>query len=136
MDQRLRLVRVGLLMAGALFLVDTLFGLIAMLGIGFDTVQDVVLVLCLTMAFPIYLVGLYSLGAATILLWFFFLAQWVDTCFNGVTPSFVNPFDWWYGDTVFVAALIVQLSYIALRRAGFDEYVALLDVLRPKNAEA
>jgi len=137
MNRMLRFARIGLRVAGLFFLLDTLFGLFAMLGIGFNTLQDVLAVLCVTMAFPIFLSGFYSLGAAVILLWSFFFAQWIDQCFlsPGGRFEFVSPFDWFYGDTLFAAVVIVQLAYLALRRVGYSEYVTLRGAFEPPESE-
>jgi hypothetical protein len=116
-----------LIAAGVLLFLQSVFGLIAMLGIGLSTLREVVLVLCLTMAFPIYLSAIISLRTATICLWLFFIAQWVDECLID-SPHFVTPFDWWHGDMLFVAILFVQCTYLALRRCGENKKVGLFNV--------
>jgi hypothetical protein len=133
MNRQVKFAGIGLLLAGLLLLFDTLFGLIAMLGIGFDSFQDVLLVLCLTMGFPLFLTGLYALRVSAILLWVFFIAQWIDTSSNGVSFTLLNPFDWWYGDFAFAAALLMSLSYIALRRSGYEKHVSFMSAFDPPS---
>jgi hypothetical protein len=84
-----------------------------MLGIGFDTPADVVLVLCLTLAFPIFLMSLISLRLAISALWIFFVLQWLDSCSLGVPPKLHSPFDWWHGDFLFLGIVFVQIAYSA-----------------------
>ena len=72
---RVKLAKLCLGIAGTLLLLETLLGMVYMAGIGFDTLPDILTDLCLTMAFPIFLIGLSFLRTASIALWIFFLAQ-------------------------------------------------------------
>jgi hypothetical protein len=94
----------------------TIFGLFAILGLGFDSVEDVTTALSLTLPFPIYLLGLKSLRLATVLLWLFFAAQWANRCLIG-HPVFINPFDSPFGGTLFFAIALVQVGYLLLSKA-------------------
>ena len=67
-----------LLLAGAILLFESIFGFYAVLGIGFSSLSDVVTDLCLTLAFPIYLLSTFSIRIATVGLWLFFAAQWIN----------------------------------------------------------
>ena len=102
--------------AGFILLGETLFGCIAVLGIGFNSAQDIILDLCLTMAFPIFLISLANRFAALIGLWGFFIAQWVDMCLIGSPPALLNPLDGWHGDALLIGVLLFTISYILHRR--------------------
>jgi hypothetical protein len=100
------------------------------LGIGFSTTKDVLLDLCLTMAFPIYFFCLVSLRGAAAGLWTFFFIQWIDICFAKWPPVFVNPLGWAHGDLLFAAAILVSLSaWMISRNQGSERPATLLDVL-------
>ena len=86
--------RVCLGIAGLIFLAETAFGCIAVLGIGFASFQDIAIDLCLTMAFPIYLITLVSRRAATLCLWIFFATQWVEMCLISHPPRLISPPRW------------------------------------------
>jgi len=101
-----------LLAGGALLAIETFFGFIAMLGIGFDTFRDVALVLCLTLAFPIFLLCIRSLRLAVWALWIFFIAQWLNACSLGTPPRFISPFDWWHDDVLFLGIVLVHIAYV------------------------
>lgn len=108
--QRFGLAKASLILAGILLLLESLLGCIYVLGIGFSTLHEVLTDLCLTLAFPIYLVSLVSLRGAAISLWVFFAIQWIDVCSNRNPPGFVNPFAWVHGDFLFAAAILVSFS--------------------------
>ena len=97
---------------GSLLALESAFGVIAMLGIGFDKFQGIVTVLCLTLAFPIFLLSIRSLRIALCSLWVFFIVQWANACLLGTHPELISPFDWWHGDVLFLAILLVQIAYI------------------------
>ena len=103
------------LLGGMGLLIQTLFGCIAILMFGFDSVADWLMAASLTMAFPLYLIGFGSLRVATWVLWAFFLGQWINECFIG-SPQLVNPFDWWHGDALFASIVLVNIGYILLAR--------------------
>lgn len=114
---------------------QTLFGIVAILGLGFDSIRDITTALCLTLAFPIYLVGLKSLRASTIFLWLFFVAQWINACLLSHPPVLGSPFDWPHGDTLFVAIILVQGGYwLASKALDKEKPLQLSDVFnyRPK----
>jgi hypothetical protein len=104
------------LVGGALLLFQSLFGLFAIMMLGFDSFLDWTTALSLTLAFPVYLVGLKSLRLSTGLLWLFFLAQWINKCFLSGSPKLANPFDGWHGETLLVAILAVQVGYLLFSR--------------------
>ena len=119
-----------LLFAGGLLLLQSLFGVFAILMFGFDSLLEWTTALCLTLAFPLYLIGLKSLRVASRVLWAFFLAQWINECFIGQPPSLVNPLDWPHGDTLLAAIVLVQLGYWMLARTSTRRRgVALREVL-------
>jgi len=126
------LARGSLIIAGGLLLMESLLGCICVLGIGFSTLPEVLLDLCLTMAFPIYLVGIWSMRYAAIGLWLFFLIQWLDTCLNGSPPGFrfVNPLGWIQGDLLFAAATLVSIVvWVLFRNDHGKSRLRLLDIL-------
>jgi len=108
---------VALAIAGLLLLIRTGLGLIAVLGFGIDSIETLVTMLCLTLALPIYLVGLFSLRGATIGLWVFFGLNWTYLSLMSKPLGVVNPFSWPYGSHLIVAAILVQLAYSLLARA-------------------
>ncbi len=69
-----------LLFAGVLLLLQSLFGVFAILPFDFDSVLEVTTALCLTLAFPLYLIGLKSLRVAAWALSAFFFAKWFNEC--------------------------------------------------------
>jgi hypothetical protein len=83
------------------------------MGIGFDTVQDVLLDLSLTLAFPIFLVVFWSSKTALVLSWVFFVAQWIETCSVGAPPRLISPFANWHGFSLFLADIFLTLAVIA-----------------------
>jgi len=119
-----------LLLGGVILLFQTLFGGFASMIFGFRSVIDWTFALGLTLAFPVYLIGLISLRASTLCLWGFFLFQWANQCFlTTAEPTFVNPFDWWHGDTLFIAIVLVSVGYLLLSRTSAKgRSVTLLDM--------
>jgi hypothetical protein len=103
---------------GVILLLQSLFGMVAIVIFDFSSIRDVTTALCLTLAFPIYLIGLKSLRVATWLLWVFFVLQWLRTCFFSQPPVLVSPFDWWHGDTLFASIVLVQVGYLILSRVS------------------
>jgi hypothetical protein len=112
--------RFSIAAAGLILLFETLFGMIAVLGIGFSSVLNVATDLSLTMAFPIYLLGFRSLGTATIGLWLLFVAQWVDMYLNSVPRHFGNLLDGWYGELLLIAIVLTTFSYVAAKKLNGD----------------
>jgi hypothetical protein len=135
MTQSIKFARWSLGVGGFVLLMQTLFGLVAILGLGFDSIRDITTALCLTLAFPSYLVGLKSLRISTILLWLFFVAQWANACLLSRPPELGSPFDWPHGDTLFAAIILVQCGYwLASKTLGKEKPLQLSDVFnyRPK----
>lgn len=93
-----------------------MLGCIYVLGIGFGNAHDIVMDLCLTMAFPVYLIGFASLRGASFSLWVFFVIQWGVICFIDKPLRFVNPFGWAHGNLSFAGAVLVSLSTWILSR--------------------
>lgn len=120
----------SLIAAGILLLLESLLGIIYVLGIDLYTISGIITGLCLTMAFPIYLVGIISLRRAAVGLWVFFAAQWIDVCFNRSPPGFVNPLAWVHGGFLFAAAILVSFSAWALpsKQTG-EKSTGLLDAI-------
>jgi hypothetical protein len=125
---RIRLAKICIVTAGLLLLLETLLGIVYMLGIGFDTLPDIILDLCLTMAFPIFLVGFASLRSAAIALWTFFFIQWMDTGFFNSLSRFhlTNPFDWFHGDALFIGAVLVSFAAWSVSKSSVEEGRATL----------
>ncbi len=86
-----------MVVAGAIFLEETMFGCIAVLGIGFDTKEDVCLDLALTMAFPLFLLAIRNRSLSLIALWIFYVARWIDLCMLSHPPILLNPLGDWHG---------------------------------------
>ena len=99
-----------LIVAGILLLFETLLGCVYVLGIGFSSLHDLFTDLCVTMAFPVFLITLRSVRAGAIGLWIFFVVQWIDVCSNRNPPGFVNPLGWLHGDFLLISAVLVSIS--------------------------
>ncbi len=127
----LALTKCGLIVAGVLLLFETLLGCVYVLGTGFSTVHDLITDVCLTMAFPVFLISLRSIPGAAIGLWIFFAIQWIDICSNKRPPGFVNPLAWAHGVLLLVSAILVSFSaWLLLRMRDTDRTTRLLNVLR------
>jgi len=98
--------------AALIFLGLSLFGCFAVLGVGYDTVQAVLVDLSLTMPFPIFLVIVWNRKIAVPLSWIFFLAQWIDLCSVGVPPKLISPLSDWHGITLFLANILFTIAVI------------------------
>jgi hypothetical protein len=107
--------RVCIVLAGIIFLAETLFGCIAILGIGVDTGQDVLLDLCLTMSLPIFLISLRYRTAALVGLWAFFVIQWIGINLTS-RPPLLNPLNDWHDDLLFAGVCIYTGGFILYRR--------------------
>jgi len=64
-------VRTLVVIAGATLLADTLMGALASLGLDPSFFRDIITMMCLSLAFPIFLVGFFSLRAGVMSLWIF-----------------------------------------------------------------
>jgi hypothetical protein len=107
-----RLARVFLIVAGMLMLSESLLGLDYALDIGFGSLRALLNDFCLTMGFPIYLVGLFSLRGASASLGAFLILQWLNHGHVGfhVGIMLANPFDWLHGLFSFLSAILVSAS--------------------------
>ncbi|MGO8791942.1 MAG: hypothetical protein ACLQVL_31765 [Terriglobia bacterium] len=104
---------------------QSLFGCFAVLGVGFDTLQDDLLDLSLTMAFPIFLVALWSRRIALVGIWLFFVAQWLDTCSVGSPPTLISPFSDWHGTTLFIGVIFFTIAAACDRRSSSKGLLSL-----------
>ena len=93
-------------------LFESLLGMDYALDIGFGSLRAILNDLCLTMGFPIYLVGLFSLRGASASLGAFLILQWLNHGHVGFHVGFmlVNPFDWLHGLFSFLSAILVSVS--------------------------
>jgi hypothetical protein len=98
--------------AGIIFLGQSLFGCVAVLGVGFDTLQDVLLDLSLTMAFPIFLIALWSRRIALLFLGIFFIAQWIDLCAGVGPPKLISPLSDWHDISLFLAVILFTIAVV------------------------
>jgi hypothetical protein len=115
---RLSVVRYCLLIAGFILFLDSVLGLYAATGMNLSSAQDVLADLCVTMAFPVFLIAYVSLRIATVSLWMFFGAQWLNTCFESSHRGFVfvNPLDWPVGWLLLLSVVLVSFSSWALSK--------------------
>jgi hypothetical protein len=119
--------KICLTAAAFLLLYESLLGCIYVLGIGFSTAHDLLTDFSVTMAFPVFLISLWSVRGAAIGLWTFFALQWIDICSNKVPPGFVNPFGWLHGNFLFISAILVSISaFLLLKVHGKGRPVSLL----------
>jgi hypothetical protein len=116
-ENRATIASACMILAGLVFLVETLFGCFAVLGIGFNSFRDISTDLALTMAFPIFLIHFLSQRLALVCLWFFFVLQWLYFSSLGQPPKLVNPFDWWQGLTLFLGIVLFTVSTVMGRRS-------------------
>lgn len=107
-----------LTISGPILFLHTLYGLFAMLGIGFDSIYSVIGVLCLTMPFPIYLLGMKSLRIATVGLWVFFLAQWLFRWSVDGQPMIGILFTSPYAASLLGAIILVHIAYWMLSQTA------------------
>jgi hypothetical protein len=116
-----RVGQVCVTLAGIIFLAETLYGCIAVLGIGYDTVQEIVLDLCLTMSFPIFIIYFFNRPLAVVLLWVFFAIQWMDMDMDLLSrPRLLNPLNDWHSDLLFAGISVLTTAYIINRRSYAD----------------
>jgi hypothetical protein len=109
-ESRTTIASACMILAGLVFLFETLFGCFAVLGIGYS-LRDIATELALTMAFPIFLIRFLSQRLALVCLWFFFVLQWLDFSSLGQPPKLVNPFDW-HGLTLFLGIVLFTASTV------------------------
>ena len=105
-------------LGGAGLFACSTFGVIASLLLDFRNARDLTVVAALTLAFPVFLVGIWSLRGAAISLWIYFVYQWLVR--SGIGHSFVlsNPFDWWFGDTLAFAIALISIGALLSGRAS------------------
>jgi hypothetical protein len=106
--------RILLGLACVIFLAETVFGCIAILGIGFSTFQDILLDLSLTMAFPIFLITIVSRRIATFCLWIFFVAQWSEMCLISHPPTLISPLDGVHSVALLLGIVLFTFADISL----------------------
>jgi hypothetical protein len=109
-ENRTTIASICMIFAALIFLVETLFGCIAVLGVGFNSLRNISTDLALTMAFPVFLIRFLSQRLALVCLWFFFVLQWLDFSSLGQPPKLVHPFDWWHGSTLFLGIVLFTAS--------------------------
>jgi hypothetical protein len=117
-ENRATIASACMILAGLVFLVETLFGCFAVLGMGFDSLRDISTDLALTMAFPIFLIRFLSQRLALVCLWLFFVLQWLEFSSLGQPPRLVNPFDWWHGLTLFLGIVLFTASTVIGSRSA------------------
>jgi hypothetical protein len=120
--------RVFVLFGGGVLFLRTLCGMVAILAFGFGSAPETTTALSLTLAFPIYLIGLKSLRTATCVLWVFFVAQWIVECFISHPLTIVSPLGWWQADTLFVSIVLVHLGHRMLARTSKADSNDLVDL--------
>jgi hypothetical protein len=106
-----RVARVCMVLAGIIFLGETLFGCFAVLGLGLGTAQDIILGLCLTMSFPIFLISFRSRIIALVALWIFFIGQWIDMDLLS-RPPLLNPLNDWHSNMLFTGIALFTIACI------------------------
>ena len=114
-----KIARIFIGLAATIFLAETLFGCVAILGIGFDSTQDIMLDLSLTMAFPIFLISFVNRTVALIGLWFFFAFRWANLCLVSRPPTLLSPLDGFHSDVLISGIVLFSISYV-LRLWGRD----------------
>jgi len=110
---RQRVASLCVVLSGILLLLESVFGCYAVLGVGFSTVRDIITDLCLTLAFPIYLLGLLSRRAATVCLWLFFMVQWINMCLLGRPPQLVSPIDGAHDVVLLLGIVLFTIADVA-----------------------
>ena len=123
---KLRFATLCLTMAGGFLLFQSVFGCYAIMGMGFSTTRDIVTDLCLTIAFPIYLLRFVSRRLTTVCLWIFFLIQWVNMCFLGVRPQLISPVDGVYDAMLLLGIVLFTLADVVLSFRSTEEDSAAL----------
>jgi len=115
--------RIGVIcwgIAGIIFLLETLFGCFALLGIGFDTIKDVLLVFSLTLSLPIFLISFRNKTITLFALWIFFFAQWLDRCLLIGPPEFFNPVGDHYDQALLVGIILFTIAHVLVRKSFLE----------------
>lgn len=98
------------LIGGILMLADSVWGVLAALGLDPSRTNELIMGISFVIGFPTYLLDLWMdkrIAAATLGL---FVFRWIATCFGGPTPILCNPLR---GSMLLVAAiLLLQLSKV------------------------
>ena len=122
---RLKFATLCLTMAGGFLLLQSIFGCYAIMGIGFSTTRNIVTDLCLTIAFPIYLLRFVSRRLTTVCLWIFFLIQWANMCSLGLPPHFISPVDDIHDATLLLGIVLFTLADAVLASLARPRRAAL-----------
>jgi hypothetical protein len=100
-------------LSGAILLVDSLFGCFVVFVSGIASLGDVLIVLSVTLAFPVFLISITSRRAALISLWAFFIFQWLARSL--VLPphhQLSNPLADWYSATMLLGVVLFTISVV------------------------
>jgi hypothetical protein len=122
MGNRQSLASLSLIVAGLICLMESAFGCYAVLGIGFSSLRDIATDLSLTMAFPIYLLNLLSRRVATMCLWLFFIAQWLNSCLLGRPPQLISPLDGLHSVALLLGIVLVTFASLTSRSSPGQDH--------------
>jgi hypothetical protein len=110
--------------AGVGFFVYSLWGAVAFLLIGYDSLSEIALDALLMGGFPLYILSLVSIRVAVCALWVHFILSWVYLGSGGFFPL-----QWWQGTVLSVSNLLVTLGYVLVSRAAGRRYNSELSVI-------
>jgi hypothetical protein len=105
--------RAALVVAGGVILFAySAIGAISAVILDFGSARDWLVILTLTLPFPIFLVSILSLRVATAALCVFFVLQWLVRISFDQHPKLSSPFDWWRGDMLAIGICLVSIGWV------------------------
>ncbi len=110
-----------LFLLGFLMAADSLWGLLAIMMLGFDSFNEISLAVCFLAPLPIYLLVLYSVSFAAVGVWLLFFATWITRCFISKPPTLISPVTVWFPDVVPFVAIALTYIWIARSRSKKEE---------------
>ena len=110
MPQKMKLDAALVAAGGVVLFGYSAIGVLSALFLDFGSARDWMVILALTLPFPIFLLGILSLRAAMTALWVFFILQWLVRSSLDQRPRLSNPLDWWRGDMLAIGICLVSIG--------------------------
>jgi hypothetical protein len=107
----------GVLLGGCLMLIDTLWGALAVLGIGFEPLLDIPLDISLVAGLPAFALDAWSRSRVIVFLPALYLFRWWVVSHIGPTPQHLS-LPWRGSVLLIVAAALLQWSKLQKSRDG------------------
>jgi len=103
------------ILAGFAALLDTLVGVIVLLGLDLWRPNELVFGISLLLGLPMYLLDIWFDRRIAFCLLGLFLFRWILRSFVGPHPGISNPFVWPVGLLLFLALVLLQSSKLRIR---------------------